>query len=533
MQLREYQTGAIERCRQVLRDGGSRMVLQAATGSGKTVIAVAMIKRALAKGKRVLLTAHRRELIRQPFCKLLRYGVAPSDVGVILAGVGAKPQGEAPDDASDAQLWDAYARKRQAPVQVASIATLRRRTKPAADLIIIDEAHRAMSKSYRDLLELYPDAVVIGLTATPRRADGKGLGELFEELVTVASYKELASRGYLVEPRVYSTGTPDLKGVKTTAGDYNLADLAERCDSAELVGNLVEHYEKLGNDAPALAFAVNVAHSKHIAAVFNAAGIAAAHVDGSTPTAERDAIFAKLSSGELRVVANCDVATEGTDIPAVKTVIMCRPTKSLRVYLQQAGRGSRPHGDTPFVILDHAGNALQHGLPQDERTWSLSKTKKRSSAAQLMGWKCTECLCVNTLSAKRCEDCGAARPLPRERELRHRDGVLVELLGHSGNKWDVVVAQWHVKNRSRAVPLAPGWCYVRYKELFRSPAPRGVELPIYTPEQQILRDRYDRLRAIAQQRGRSSAWVFAQMKSQSRAIDDHRRAVARQAHGQW
>ncbi len=517
MRLRHYQESALGRCRQAIRDGARRVMLCAPTGSGKTVIAVAMIVGALAKGKRVLMTAHRRELIRQPFCKLLRYGVAPADIGVILAGVGAKPQGDAPDDSSDAQLWDAYARKRQAPVQVASIATLRRRTHPPADLIIIDEAHRALCKSYRDLLELYPNAVVVGLTATPRRADGKGLSEIFEQLVTVASYKELADQGYLVEPRVFSTGTPDLSGVKTTAGDYNAGQLAERCDKAELVGDLVEHYKKLGNNAPSLAFAAGVEHSKHIAAVFNAAGIAAAHVDGSTPTAERDAIFARLSSGELRVVANCDVATEGTDLPCVATILMCRPTKSLRVYLQQAGRGSRPHGDKAFVILDHAGNALRHGLPQDEREWTLQLRKKRPAPAPVkpFAWKCDECLCLNPLRVSSCLDCGADKPLPNARELRHRSGHLTLLTSATSRAagWAAVISEWTARNVIRAVPLSPKWCYIRYKELFSAPAPRGVELPEYTPEQRRQRDRYDRLNAAAHSRGHSKAWVYAQLKA--------------------
>jgi len=518
--LRPYQTDAIERVRACLQDGKRRVMLCAPTGSGKTVIASHVIASALDRGSRVLMVAHRRELVRQPFAKLLRYGINPDGVGVIMAGV--KPPtggtlGPVEAGASDSVLWAAYARQRPpAPIQIASIDTLRNRQKPPADLIIIDEAHRSLAKSYTTLLEHYPEAVVLGLTATPSRGDRRGLSEVYEELVVVASYRELAEQGYLVEPRVWTVERlPDLEGIKSKGGDYDLEQLAERCDRDELVGDLVEHYAQHGGGAPALAFATSVAHSKRIAARFAAAGYRAAHVDGTTPVEERDRIFEALSTGELQVVSNCDVASEGMDIPAVKCVISARPTKSLRVFLQQAGRGSRPHNGHEFVVLDHAGNAVAHGLPQDDREWSLEGRKARPGGGAPPCWTCEVCFAVNPLSALVCPECGAERPERVRREIAERAGRLVELRPLTEDErqccWGYIVEEWKQRNADRDIPLKPGWCFYRFRERFKCAPPSGGERPEWTDDEARRRRRAEELQETAEQRGYAPGWIHVQL----------------------
>jgi len=305
--LRPYQADAVARSREALRAGRRCILLVAPTGSGKTVIAAHIIASAVARGRRVLFVAHRRELIDQAFGKLRDAGLA--DVGVIMAG--------------DRR------RNPVAPVQVASIDTLRRRAKPASDLVIIDEAHRALARSYAELREAYPLATHLGLTATPYRADGRGLGDAYEALVSVASPATLIADGYLVEPRVYTvpaSDLPDLSRVRLSRGDYAPEQLSAAVDRVGLVGSIVEHWKRHARGVRTVAFAASVSHSQRIAAQFVAAGIAAEHLDGETPVDERAAILRRLEACETLVVSNYGVLCEGWDQPAVKCCILARPT---------------------------------------------------------------------------------------------------------------------------------------------------------------------------------------------------------------
>lgn len=488
--LRPYQLEAVERVRECVRKGQTRNVVCAPTGSGKTILAAHITQSALERGKRVLFVAHRRELIRQPFCRFVASGIDPRHIGVIMAGVGSGPLSlfAASDDAS---MWAGYARRRPpAPVQIASIQTLARRQRPPADLIIIDEAHRTLSKSYLDLLADYPSAVVLGLTATPTRTDKRGLGEVYQGLVVVAQYRELVELGALVAPRVWTVPRlPDVSAVKTKGEDYDPRELDLAVNKSELIGDIVEHWQRHGNGAPTFAFAVSVAHSRRIAAAFLEAGIPAAHVDGETPVAERDAVFARLSRGELRVVSNCDVTTEGTDVPAVKTIVVARPTKSLRVWLQQAGRGSRPHeSGLPFVILDHAGCALEHGLPQEDRQWSLEPPKKRKLGKPPTKL-CPECYCIVPAATPVCPECGFAFPPAERSELEEREGELVEFTQDA--QYAVILREWYRHNKRRSVPLKPGWCFFRYREKFGKNPPPGCKLPELTGAEKLARAEFD------------------------------------------
>jgi superfamily II DNA or RNA helicase len=375
-----------------------------------TTIAGSVIERAARQNRRVLFLAHRRELISQAYRRLLDFGLPERDVGVIMAN---DPR-----------------RRPVAPVQVASVDTLRTRAKPHADVVFIDEAHRALARTYVDLLAAYPEALHIGLTATPYRADGQGLGDAYDELIVIASPRELIAQGHLVEPRVFTVPAsqrPDLSGVNVSRGDYAASELAEAVDRQALVGNIVEHWMTHARGVRTVAFAASVEHSQHIAARFREAGVAAEHLDGGTPTIERDAILARLDRGETLVVSNCGVLCEGWDQPAVKCAILARPTKSTGLYLQQGGRILRPWNDQRAIILDHAGCALEHGLPQDDREFSLEGTKKRTKAtAEAPARECPTCFAVVGIATRVCPECGheffAEREVPRE-----EDGALEEV----------------------------------------------------------------------------------------------------------
>jgi superfamily II DNA or RNA helicase len=197
-------------------------------------------------------------------------------------------------------------------------------SKPRADLVFIDECHRSLARSYVELLGHYPRAVIIGLTATPYRADGKGLGDMYDALVLVSSPRELIDHGYLVEPRVFTvpeSAMPDLDGVRVRGGDYDEKALERAVDRSVLVGNIVEHWLKHAGGIRTVAFAVSVAHSRHIVERFREAGVAAEHLDGATPTTERDAILARLEEGTTTVVSNVGCLCEGYDQPAVNRAL--------------------------------------------------------------------------------------------------------------------------------------------------------------------------------------------------------------------
>lgn len=378
--LRDYQTKALEDLRTHIRAGRRRLLLVAPTGSGKTTIAAAMIHGAVARQKRILFLAHRRELIDQ-CCDRLNGLEVPH--GVIMAG----------DPRYDLSC----------PVQVASVQTLVRRDVDfTPDIIFIDEAHHARAESYNTILETYPGAITVGLTATPIRSDGRGLGNLFDVMVECPGIDQLIERGYLVSPVTYTQPrqTFDTKGIKRSAGDYNTKDLAARFNKPKLVGNIVTHWQRLAADRQTVVFAINIEHSQEIRAQFASHGIAAEHLDGETPTDVREAILARLANGTTRVVVNVGVLTEGWDCPVVSCVVLARPTMSAGLYLQMAGRVLRTNpGKTDCIVLDHAGCVHQHGLCNTPRVWLLTEDKAVPEA---------KADTADTI--KVCPDCGAVTP---------------------------------------------------------------------------------------------------------------------------
>jgi DNA repair protein RadD len=410
--LRPYQSHALDEIRAAMRAGKRRIMLQLPTGGGKTLTGAAMLAGALAKGSPSLFVAHRKELIDQTVSTFARIGI--TSIGVIRAG----------DKRRDARQ----------PIQIASIQTLVRRTFPEAKIVFIDEAHRSCAASYLKLFEQYPEAFFVGLSATPCRTDGKPLGAQFDAMVHGASYSALIEGGHIVAPLVYSTPIlPDLSKVHTTGGDYNAEELEAAVNRSALIGNLVSEWQKRSGGRRTVVFGVSVAHSRAIVAEFQSVGVRAEHLDGNTPEDEREAILARLGSGETELVSNVGVLCEGWDMPACKCLVLARPTKSLALYMQMAGRILRPwHGVDP-IILDHGGNVDRHGLPHEDREWSLSDKPKRGGAAPSKA--CPACFVYIAAALMVCPFCGhefpiAAPPEPEEREtLGHVELALRTLSG--------------------------------------------------------------------------------------------------------
>lgn len=418
--LRDYQESAVDAVRAAYRKSFKFLLLVLSTGAGKTVIFSFIARAAAEKGRKVLILAHRDQLIKQASRKLRDYGVKH---GIIMAGY-------TPDPVSR--------------VQVASVQTLIRRLgkirfKP--DMIIIDEAHLSAAKSYRDILDAFPDALVLGVTGSPCRLDNKPLGRhcggIYDHMIEGVSIKSLISRGYLVRPVVYGAEHElDLTGIKKSMGDYNVEQLAEVVDKPKITGDAVKMYQQICPGAPAVAWCITVEHAKHVADAFSAAGIRAEMLCGEHDSAHRDRILGALETGEVQVVTFVGILIEGVDCPAISAILMLRPTLSLASYLQVIGRGLRPFTDRRGVVkeccyvLDHASLWKRHGFADEEREWSLdSEVKKKGSkkkqAETLDAVQCKACFAV-FVKAPACPCCGHLVE-QRSRAIEHVDGVLKEI----------------------------------------------------------------------------------------------------------
>lgn len=466
IELRDYQLRAIDQLEEHWQLGTKHVLLVAPTGAGKTIIGVEIIRRAVERGERTLFLAPRRELIYQTVEKMHRFDIHH---GVILAGH------------PDMNLY--------AQTQVASVDTLiaralrkQRIQLPAIQLVIVDEAHVGLTERRQELLRMFPDAKIVGLTATPCRSDGKALGQVYDEMVEVASVAELTEQGYLVPGRYFSVSDPDLKGVRTLAGDYHRGDLERAMNKPKLVGDIVEHWLKHAHDKRTVVFASSINHSAALANEFVSHGVTAEHVDASTPDHEREAIFDRFRTGRTQVLCNCTLASIGFDLPELDCVVFARPTKSLGLYLQMLGRGLRPAEDkTECLVLDHSGCVRRFGFATEERYWTLhgkyaqdeekvAKAKAEKEQKDLFERVCPECQHVHA-PAPECPNCQYVYP-KRGVRLTTFAGELVEMGGGitSRNKKGSVTqkAEWYLQLVGYAdmKGYKRGWASFKFKEKF-------------------------------------------------------------------
>jgi len=366
--LRDYEADWLARIGQ---SQSKRVLVVGPTGSGKTVVEAQVIRAAVAMGKRVLFIAHRIELVQQAIERLRNVGV---EVGPRM-----------------------------------HVMTIQSGDFPPADLIVIDEAHHAPAESYRDLLKKYPRALVHGLTATPFRLDGQPLDDLFDEIVASDPPSALIEAGWLSNPKIYTVPRdqrPKLLGLRKRDHDFDLASLARATDLPHLVGSVVEHYLKYAHDRPTIVYGVNIAHCEHMTESFRDHGVRAATVWGKMPVDQRREALEMFTNGELDVLVNCQLLTEGWDCPTARAAIIARPTLSASLWFQMVGRVTRPGPITP-VVLDHAGNALMHGLPLQDVVYTLKGRQIQYKPGSGVGEKaCPNCQNTIDVSSRVCSWCG-------------------------------------------------------------------------------------------------------------------------------
>jgi superfamily II DNA or RNA helicase len=295
-------------------------------------------------------------------------------------------------------------------------------------LIIIDECHLAVADTYKQVLAAAGNPPILGLTGTPCRLDGRGLGELFDTIIPTCSTGDLIDEGLLAPIRYYAPTKPDLAGIRSRAGDFALDQLAEAVDKPSIIGDAVAHYRKYAHGRRAVAFCVNIAHAEHTAAAFAQAGYRAVAISGKSTRQERTQALTGLRQGTIDIVCNCALWVAGVDCPEIGCVILLRPTKSLTMYLQSVGRGLRiANGKPDLVVLDHASCVFTHGLPQDPREWSLDAKPRRAGANPPAIRECPSCFACHPPSPV-CPACGHEyRRETVAQGPQERDGELVEV----------------------------------------------------------------------------------------------------------
>lgn len=405
MQLRPYQSQLITDIRLQYQLGHKSVLAVLPTGGGKTYIFSYIAQQASIKGNRVLILVHRAELLDQASRSLRSMDVAH---GLIQAG---------------------KAMDLSRTVQVASVQTLARRLhllpRDFFQLLVVDEAHHTTAGTWAKVIEHFSQAKLLGVTATPIRSDGRGLGEHYQSMVEGPTAQQLTDAGYLAGAKVLAPPGFDSTGLRKRMGDFDPKEAEQRVGT--IMGDCLGHYRKHLPGQTAIAFCCSVAHAEAVAALFQSAGIAAASIDGSMDTAQRRELLQRLAVGSLNVLTSCALIGEGVDVPSVGGCILLRPTASVALHLQMIGRCLRPQPGKRAVVLDHVGNTLRLGHHLEPRKWTLDGIKKRDREAAPSVKVCPQCFATSASAVQVCRECGHVFASQERRELQQVDGELVEM----------------------------------------------------------------------------------------------------------
>ncbi len=371
-QLRHYQIDLLNRTKQAYRDGFKKPCIVAPCGSGKSVMVAEMARLTTLKKNRVLFIVHRKELCEQITETFTWWGVNMDLCKIAM-------------------------------VQTVT-NHLDRELKP--NLIITDENHHAKAASYRRIYDYWPDVMCVGVTATPIRLNGGGLGEINDTLIMGPSVGELIEWGNLSPFKYYAPQIVDTSKLKVSRGEYVQADVEEMFAKNTIWGDVIQHYRKLSN-GKAICYCSSIKQSQEMASEFCRAGIPAKHIDAKTPPVERKQTINQFRRGIIKILCNVDLISEGFDVPDCDAAILLRPTQSLGLFIQQSMRCMRFQPGKTAVIIDHVGNVNRFGTPDVNREWSLEPKKKKSDIQNLVEIKqCPECFRVVEPDVKECPHCG-------------------------------------------------------------------------------------------------------------------------------
>ncbi|WP_099974223.1 DEAD/DEAH box helicase [Lactobacillus terrae] len=375
--LHQYQQTLVNQARQKLSKKSKSVLIVSPAGSGKSVIIAEIARLALLKPDgQVMFTVHRKELVEQ-----IKQSFENNDVDLNRCTV----------------------------MTVGKIAN-RLDSLPKPTLIITDETHHSLAKTYQSIYEYYSDVPRLGFSASPWRMNGKGLGNVYDSMVEGPSVEWLIKNNYLAPYKYYSVKLVDDEKLKrSSTGDYTNKSIDDAIGRT-IFGDVISTYKKVADGKQAIVYCHSIEFSKYIAEQFNKSGIKAAHADSKTPNKEREQIMSDFKKGILQVISNVDLISEGFNVPDCSVVIMLRPTESLVLNIQQSMRGMRYKPNKISTIIDHVGNYSRFGLPDSERFWSLDdreKRKKKTNTDSIVIKQCPECFFVMKGGVNTCPNCGA------------------------------------------------------------------------------------------------------------------------------
>jgi len=422
---RDYQERARIALRDAINAGHRKILLVGPTGCGKGYMSSDLIQGCAEKENDSVFFADQRELIIQVKKHLDSRGIYSN---VVMRGI---------NNEYDSYEADVQSRFVNLVAKDTIWSRAYRQTKlalPPASFVQVDEAHKSLSRTWRTILNDYHKAgsIIVGWTATPCRSDGRNLGEFWEHLIQVATYKELQDEGFLVPCEVFAPSSPDLKGIRRSGGDYSMKDADDRIGRDGMIGNMIQEWKKRSDGRQTVLFACTVRHSLACAEKFERLGVKCAHIDGKMQQSQRDEIMEAARAGDIQVLCSVGCLTTGVDIPALKYAICARPTKSFSLWRQMCGRIQRPHdGHEVCVVQDHSDNCLAFGYPDEDVEWSLISSDpihlthaKKQVNEKKEPRKCPSCNLV--LSAPLCR-CGYKLPPMKNKDVHMKKGKLERL----------------------------------------------------------------------------------------------------------
>ncbi|MGX0001685.1 DEAD/DEAH box helicase [Staphylococcus cohnii] len=439
--LRDYQNELIDSIYRSMSKGNKNIMVQSPAGSGKSVTMSEIARRATDKGNRVLFIVHRRELVSQ-----IKGTFIANDVDMELCHVG----------------------------MVQTVANrIKNGKEPIPAIILVDEAHHSLAKTYTNIFESFPNAYVYGFTATPWRMSNKGFTEIFEDLILGKTVDWLIDNERLAPFKYYSKNLMNDNKLKhKSTGDFSNESISLALEP-QIYGDVIDNYKKFANDKKTIIYTHNVESSKEVAEKFKDNGYNALQVDGKTPKEQRELAMELFREGKVNTLVNAELYGEGVDVPDCECVILLRPTESLTLFIQQTMRAMRYQPNKQAIIIDHVGNYVRHGLPNTEHDWLEhfnGSNNKSDSKNSIPIKECPECFGVVESAYTICPYCGSEFPKEEIQELTvdetaELEEVTEEMITLNLKAPEDCSSMKELADLGKSLGYKPGWSYIQGKRL--------------------------------------------------------------------